>query len=63
MASRIRGVIIERSYRIYVTDSLRLIPQMASLAQRWADLTSDDRKPEKTADEIIDDVISRLEGA
>ncbi len=56
-------MLMDRSYRIYVTDSLRLIPQMASLTQRWADVTNEDREPERTAEEIVDDVVARLEGA
>lgn len=54
---------MEHSYRTYVTDSLRLIPQMASLTVRWADLVDEEREPERTAEEIVDDVIARLEGA
>lgn len=63
LAARVRAMLMERSYRIYVTDSLRLIPQMASLTQRWADVTNEDREPERTAEEIVDDVVARLEGA
>lgn len=63
LAARVRAMLMDRSYRIYVTDSLRLIPQMASLTQRWADVTSEDREPERTAEEIVDDVVARLEGA
>lgn len=63
LAARVRAMLMDRSYRIYVTDSLRLIPQMASLTQRWADVTNEDREPERTAEEIVDDVVARLEGA
>ena len=63
LAARVRGRLMEHSYRTYVTDSLRLIPQMASLTVSWADLVDEEREPERTAEEIVDDVIARLEGA
>ena len=53
----------EEGYRIYVTDSLRLIPQMMYMSTRWADVVGHARKPveSRSVDEIIDDVIGRLE--
>lgn len=56
--------VIERSYRAYVTDSLRLAPQMMYLTSRWVesvDMTKT-KGDNRTADEIVDDVVSRLEG-
>lgn len=53
---------IEMSYRTYVTDQLRLTPQMMYMTARWYDLvsgktvSSDDR----TADEIADEILSRF---
>lgn len=55
---------METSYRIYVTDSLRDIPQMTYMSIRWADAVGltgrevDDR----TAEEIVDDFLERFRG-
>jgi hypothetical protein len=50
----------EESYRVYVTDMLRNIPQQRYLTQRWADLIRphEDFDP----DAIIEHVIAQLEG-
>lgn len=53
--------IIQRSYQYYVTDSLRLVPQMMYLTETWKSLVEAAYTPERTAEEIIDDVASRLE--
>lgn len=51
----------ERFYRIYITDSLRLMPQMKYLTTRWAEAMGYAERDERTAEEIIDDVLGRLE--
>lgn len=53
--------IIQRSYQYYVTDSLRLIPQMMYKTDTWSSVIEGAYTVEKTAEEIIDDVASRLE--
>lgn len=53
--------IIERSYQYYVTDSLRLTPQMMYKSDTWSSVIEGTRKPERSAQEIIDDIASRLE--
>lgn len=60
LQARMNREIIERSYRYYVTDSLRLIPQFMYLTNKWSELF-EGREEEKTASEIIEDVVSRLE--
>jgi len=52
------------SYRVYVTDSLRCTPQMMYIPTRWADLIDRMNKPvpQKSPDDIIDGVISKLRG-
>ena len=52
----------ERSYRQYVTESLRLAPQMMYLSESWYSHWDKIKRsePERTADEIIDDVISKI---
>ena len=50
---------VEKSYRAYVTDSLRLIPQMAYVTKRWVDILYPE--PEMTAEEIVDKVLGGLE--
>lgn len=52
----------ERSYRIYVTDMLRNIPQMVYITYRWADTLKSNVTNEKSAEEIVDDVIASLSG-
>lgn len=64
MAKYTEGV-ITRSYREYVTESLRLIPQMMYLTRSWSDVTSRTSSEEgdgRSAEEIVDGVISRIEG-
>lgn len=51
----------ERIYRGYVADSLRLAPQMMYIPIRLAEIMGwTKQEPEKSADEIIDDVIARM---
>ena len=54
----------ERSYRTYVTNSLMLAPQMKYISTKWCDAWGRivSSEPERTADEIVDSVLSRLEG-
>ena len=52
----------EQSYKIYVTDMLRNIPQMVYLTYRWADTLKSNGTEEKTAEEIVDGVIASLSG-
>lgn len=61
LQARLNREIIQRSYQYYVTDSLRLIPQMMYLSQTWQSLVEGAYRPERSAEEIIDDVASRLE--
>ena len=53
--------IIQRSYQYYVTNSLRLIPQMMYISDTWQSVVDGVRVVERTAEEIIDDIASRLE--
>lgn len=58
-----RREIIDRNYRIYVTDALNNIPQMKYTTLRWADtLESTHVSDNRSADEIVDDVIAALSG-
>lgn len=50
---------IEESYRAYVTDQLRLIPQAMFIQDRWHDL-SKPSGPSKSAEEIAESVISKI---
>ncbi len=53
----------ELSYRIYVTDMLRNIPQMTYFNARWADtLESNTKHDERSAEQIVDHVITSLSG-
>lgn len=61
LVARYNREIIDRSYKNYVTDSLRLIPQMSYLTETWKSLVEGSTEPEKTAEEIIDDIAARLE--
>ena len=54
--------IMELSYRAYVTESLRLAPQMMYLTGRWIDTIYGKGRDDRSADEIVDDVIGRLNG-
>ena len=49
----------EMAYRVYVTESLRLMPQQKCLSKPFADIINPSRESEADADEIISDVISR----
>jgi len=57
-------LMLERSYRAYVTDSLMYAPQMMYLSNRWYDVAygARSREREKAAEEIVDDIVSRIEG-
>lgn len=62
MEATLRREIIERTFRVYVTDSLNGIPEHKHLTYRWYDLfygndATDDWEPE----EVIDAVVSRLD--
>ena len=50
---------LEESYRSYVTDQLRYIPQGMYLQSRWHDL-SKPSGPSESAEEIAESVISRI---
>ena len=55
---------METSYRIYVTCSLRDIPQMTYMSIRWADavgLTGREVN-NRTAEELVDDFLERFRG-
>lgn len=51
----------ELSYRAYVTDQLRLIPQMMYMSTRWYDVVHGREEDRRTVDEIADDVLARFE--
>lgn len=55
---------METSYRIYVTDSLRDIPQMTYMSIRWADAVglTGREVDNRTAEEIVDDFLERFRG-
>lgn len=54
--------VIEYGYRVYVTDMLRNIPQMTYITTRWADALKSDVREERTAEQIVDDVVASLSG-
>ena len=64
VAARALREVRDMSYRVYVTDSLRCTPQMMYIPTRWADLIDRMNKPvpQKSPDDIIDGVISKLRG-
>lgn len=65
MAARLIRKHTQSSYRKYVTESLRLAPQMSYLSRSWTDAIESARRkrePEQTAEEIVDGVIDKLEG-
>lgn len=49
----------ETAYRVYVTESLRLIPQQKCLSKGYADIITPMEDRHVDAVEIIDDVVSR----
>lgn len=61
LVARYNREIIDRSYKQYVTDSLRLIPQMSYLSETWSNIVAGAKEPDRTAEEIIDDIAARLE--
>lgn len=56
--ARHNRAIIDESYRSYVTESLRLIPQMSYLSMRWTDIIHP--KPQESAEDIVDGLVERL---
>lgn len=57
MVERMKRDQSDRTYKVYVTDSLRLIPQMSYMIDRWEDIGRP-KGPDMTAEEIADMVIS-----
>lgn len=49
----------DEAYRIFVCDSLQLMPQNKYLAKRYSDLIKKDKEPQKSGDEIVLDIMSR----
>lgn len=49
----------EKAYRIYVTESLRMIPQQKYITKGLSDIISPRTEPDRDAGEIVSDVISR----
>lgn len=49
----------DEAYRIFVCDSLQLMPQNKYLAKRYSDLIKKDKEPQKSGDEIALDIMSR----
>ena len=49
----------ETAYRVYVTESLRLIPQQKYLSKGFAGIISPVEDKHVDAVEIIDDIVSR----
>lgn len=60
-SARLNREVVDRSYRMYVTDSLRSIPQLSYVSKRWSDIMYGTGSEEIDAEEIVDGVISRLE--
>lgn len=52
----------EMSYRTYVTDQLRLIPQMLYMSTRWYDVVrgTASEADSRTVEEIADDIMTRF---
>lgn len=61
VTARFEREIIDRSYRMYVTDSLQMIPQLSYLSVRWSDIMYGEPPKEIDAEEIINGVVSRIE--
>lgn len=49
----------DEAYRIFVCDSLQLMPQNKYLAKRYSDLIKKDKESQKSGDEIVLDIMSR----
>ena len=49
---------MERAYRVYVTEALRLIPQQKYLSRGFADIIMPRESDDFDADELVRDVIS-----
>lgn len=64
LVARYEQKTMETSYRIYVTDSLRDIPQMTYMSIRWADAVglTGREVDNRTAEEIVDDFLERFRG-
>jgi hypothetical protein len=61
LVARYTDRLTEKSFRVYVTDSLQSIPQMQYKTKRWAELAGIvDPEKERSAEEIVDDVVARL---
>lgn len=52
----------ELSYKIYVTDMLRNIPQMTYFNARWADTLKSKEEDNRTPEQVVDDLIASLSG-
>lgn len=59
MVERLRRERVEESYRAYVTDQLRLIPQMMYLNERWLESVAPSG-PDMSAEEIAESVITKI---
>ncbi len=60
-AARLIRSTTEDSYRRYVTESLRLIPQDMYFTRGWGERASRRASRERTAEEIVDGVAERME--
>lgn len=49
----------DEAYRIFVCDSLQLMPQNKYISKRYSDLINKDKEPQKSGDEIVLDIMSR----
>ena len=57
--ARFERYLAEFSFRAYITDQILLDAQGKQRTDRWADAFIGTRKDERTADEIIDEVVNR----
>lgn len=58
----IKKQVQELSFRIYVTDTLRVLAEGKNFKEditRWADMIKEEKKETRSADEIVLDVIKR----
>ena len=49
----------EETYRIFVTESLRLIPQDRYLTKRYTEIVNPQPQDKRTGDEVVMDIIER----
>ncbi len=61
MAARLIRSTTQDSYRRYVTESLRLIPQGMYFSRGWGEQSPRRLVREETAEEIVDGVVERME--